>query len=62
MSLQVGDKVYTFYYGVRHVATVVEVKGGKARLRFRNESGWEIEHTRNLAGLLRVKKGKGDRL
>jgi hypothetical protein len=54
-EIRVGDKVYTRYYGVTHEATVIEIKGSKARLRFTNCSGWEIEHWRPLKELRKVK-------
>ena len=55
-DIKVGDKVYTWYYGIRHVATVIAVKGKRARLRFRNESGWEVEHWKPISSLKRVEQ------
>jgi len=52
--IKVGDKVYTWYYGIRHVATVVVVRGRRARLRFTNESGWEVEHWKPISTLKKV--------
>lgn len=57
-DLKVGDKVYTWYYGVCHVATVIAIKGKKARLRFRNVSGWEVEHWRPISKLEKVEGGE----
>jgi hypothetical protein len=55
-ELKVGDKVYTYYYNIRHIATIVAIKGSRARLRFLNESGWEVEHWRPLRGLKKVEE------
>jgi hypothetical protein len=54
-EIKVGDKVYTWYYGIRHIGTVVALRGKRARVRFRNESGWEVEHWRNVEFLEKVK-------
>jgi hypothetical protein len=50
-EIKVGDKVYTYYYGIRHIATVIAIRGQMARLRFTNESGWEVEHWRRISTL-----------
>jgi len=50
-EIKVGDKVYTWYYGVRHVAEVIEIKESKARLRFK----WNVENWRPISELILVK-------
>jgi hypothetical protein len=53
-QIRVGDRVFTYYYGIRHIATVVAIKGQRARLQFFNESGWAVEHWRPIKYLKKV--------
>jgi hypothetical protein len=51
--MKVGDKVYTYFFNVKLIAEVVEIKGNKARLRF-NYKGKTKYHWRDVDTLKKV--------
>lgn len=54
--MKLGDAVYVWYFGVRHIGEILKLTPTKARVRFQNCSGWFIEAWRPITALREVSK------